>query len=156
MDDYVSKPVRRADLHRALSQISEPVDDAEQQTIADLQTETALIKAVIDWDAALEYMAGNEDLLHAVVDATLEEMPKLRSQLSEAIDGQDASETQRIAHTIKGSAAAIAAFQTQAVALTIEEAAIKKDLSSAAQRLPDLSNAIDRLIQNCKEFATGR
>ena len=142
MDDYVSKPVRKSELHRALSGVSAPSNE-----IADADIDRAL--PVVDWEAALETVGGDRALLRDVVNLTRQEIPKLRRALEAAIQANDAKTTQRVAHTIKGEASAIAAGMTQKAAAAIEESAANDDLALASEQLPRLGEAIDHLIREC-------
>ena len=83
------------------------------------------------------------------MDATLQEMCELRNRLEEAIDNRDAETAERCAHTIKGSAAAIAARQIKALAAALEKAAASKDLTLAGKQLPGLKRGIEELIRRC-------
>ncbi len=52
---------------------------------------------------ALASVDGDLDLLAVVVEACLEELPKLLTELDAAIHSADAKSIRRVAHTIKGS-----------------------------------------------------
>ena len=78
MDDYVSKPVRKAELYRALSGLGPPSAEAPA-------TDVDAAVPVVDWEAALDTLGGDRNLLRDIVDATLEEMPALKRQLEDAI-----------------------------------------------------------------------
>ncbi len=145
MDDYVSKPVRKVELHRALTNVLGVPDPTEQQTPADIDG----TDLVIDWDAALKNAGDDPNILRDVVDATLQEMPELLNQLHDAIKTDDADSAQRFAHTIKGSAISIAASKTAAVAAAIEDAAANNNLQVAREQLPTLGAEVDKLIERC-------
>jgi hypothetical protein len=57
----------------------------------------------VDWDAAMDTVGGDEDLLLILIDTFFEETPKLMRDLRKAIDEQNFAEIQRNAHTVKGS-----------------------------------------------------
>jgi signal transduction histidine kinase/DNA-binding response OmpR family regulator/HPt (histidine-containing phosphotransfer) domain-containing protein len=165
MDDYLSKPVRRQQLHRVLSsfcvQDSSPEDtlpavtgEAEPQPAQEAQPSSDNGKAnaddempVIDWKEAMANVADDKDLFIAVKDSAMEEIPGLVPKLIEAIDQGNAPESQRFAHTIKGAARVIAATKTMSVALQIEQAARRGDLDAARDSLGDLQAAIDELVE---------
>lgn len=58
---------------------------------------------IVDWDAAMETVGGDKDLLFILMDTFSDETPQLMAALRQAIDAQDFIEVQRNAHTIKGS-----------------------------------------------------
>ena len=144
MDDYVSKPVRKSELHRALSGLGAA---SQEKPPADVDTAVP----VVDWDVALATVGGDRDLLRDVVNLTLQEMPSLRRQLEEAIQARDVKTTQRLAHTIKGEASAVAARQTQKAAAAIEESAADNDLQRVSEQLPQLGEAITQLVRHCQD-----
>jgi HPt (histidine-containing phosphotransfer) domain-containing protein len=165
MDEYLSKPVRRQELHRALSnfcrpqtsaedagptvtQETKPVPAEESQPASDSgKAETDAVIPVIDWKEAMANVADDKDLFIAVKDSAMEEIPSLLPQLTEAIDQGNAPESQRFAHTIKGAARVIAATKTMNVAQGIEQAARRGDLDAARGSLGDLQTAIDELVE---------
>ena len=109
-------------------------------------------EVVIDWEGALETTGGDSDLLKIIVDAALEEIPGLYSQLEESITGGDAKTSQRLAHTIKGSARALSAVKTEKAGTAIEEAAENGDLAAAKLGMRHLQETIQELICECNEF----
>ncbi len=141
MDDYVSKPVRKSDLHRALSGLAAP----PPAVAADPQV------PLIDWEAALETVGGDRALLREVILACLAELPHLNRQLQEAVDQQDFQATHRIAHSIKGSAFAISALRAHQAASAIEASSADEDLDSTLAQLPALGGAITELIEHCQD-----
>jgi len=145
MDDYVSKPVRKPELYRALSRCCV---DAEPLPATDADAATS----VIDWQAALESLGGDRNLLHDVVDTARREMPDLLRQLDDAITAQDASVIQRLAHTIKGEACTVGAGMTEKAAAAIEESAANIDLESASRQMSRLREAIDQMVRACVDF----
>lgn len=158
MDDYLSKPVRKEELQETLSKLSglqppsphvidlkntnsDAADDSIDQELA-----------VIDWDAALENVAGDKELLAAVRDAALSEIPDLMKQLDQAIIGQDASLAHRMAHTIKGSARVVAGLRTMHHAKVMEELSLNNDFSASRQRYPKLAAAVTELVRHLEEM----
>ncbi len=165
MDDYVSKPVRKAELHRALSQQSGHVEPTSDRLATDSPVEPNPKSQpgdnggdipVVDWDAALEAVGGDPDLLRAVVEASYEETPLLRERLAEALHQNDAETVHRLAHTIKGAASTLAAETTREIAAAIEQAAENNDLEFPASQLPALNAALDDYLQHCGKFLESR
>ncbi len=166
MDEYLSKPVRRGELHRVLNAftgkmnsgvpMSENQDDRQEATGqpatggaggSSAQSADVASLPVIEWEEALANAADDRDLFAAVRDSALEEIPSLMPKLSAAIDEKDAATSQRLAHTIKGAARVIAAVKTMTVAERVEHAAKREDLDAAKQSMPELQVVIDELIE---------
>ena len=102
MDGYVAKPVRKWELHEAMESLRPnaplaiPAKPVSPPTLARWTAE-------VDWTFALASVDGDLDLLAVVVEACLEELPKLLTELDAAIQSADAKSVWRVAHTIKGS-----------------------------------------------------
>ncbi len=143
MDDYVSKPVRKPDLVRALQRLVPRTNG-----IQDVRTEG--VGSVVDWAAALETVEGDRDLLKIIVEQTREEMNFLMHDLEQAFHQKDADTAKRTAHTIKGSARNLAAIGTEQLAAEIETAATNGEFENTA--LDRLRNAVQQLDQECGKF----
>jgi CheY-like chemotaxis protein/HPt (histidine-containing phosphotransfer) domain-containing protein len=161
MDDYVSKPVRKRDLYRALSVFAhEGISRATitthvpEPTAGNHKAEPEREVPIIDWKLALANVANDKELFIAVRDSALDEIPGLMPALSDAIDRGAASEAQRLAHTIKGAARVIAASKTMAVAERIEYAARRGDLGAARESMGELAEVIEELIETLNRSET--
>jgi CheY-like chemotaxis protein/HPt (histidine-containing phosphotransfer) domain-containing protein len=145
MDDYVSKPVRKPELYRALSQLC-----ADREDLSPTDADAA--NCVVDWDGALETVGGDQNLLREIVDAARQEIPDLFRRLDAAIAAKDGKTTQRLAHTIGGGARTLAAAATKQAAAAIEESAASNDLASAGRQMSRLGEAINQLVRDCGDF----
>ena len=58
---------------------------------------------MINLDAALEMMEGDQEILNSVVEAFVTEAPGLLDQLDQALQAGDLPTTLRAAHTLKGN-----------------------------------------------------
>jgi HPt (histidine-containing phosphotransfer) domain-containing protein len=150
MDDYVSKPVRRQELERALKEIViQPAEQLRSQHGAD-QTNAASangdsLSDIIDWAAALECVEGDRELLNELLLTAVSENRELLMQLDAAISGMDTVLASRLAHTIKGGAQSIAATAIIKSARAIEDAAHAQDFESARTQMLQLCAAVEKL-----------
>ena len=162
MDDYLSKPVRRKELHRALNAFArhpsptpdDPVNDnanRDSDPPGNNGQSSAEDCPIIDWPAAMANVADDKDLFNAVKESALDEIPALLPSLRTSIDEGKEEESQRLAHTIKGAARVIAAAKTMAVAERIEKAAERGDLETARGTLDELHRVIDELIETLNQ-----
>ena len=189
MDDYLAKPVRKPDLHRALSPFAgmiqqmrayghlspvehpisrfpDPPKEPEPKVVRSSSSDNGKAAEpaeqngrqhepivigqqhpVIDRELALTNVGGDESLLAAVMESALDEIPTLLPKLRKALDEGNETESQRLAHTIKGAARVIAATKTMKVAEQMEIAAREGDLKTAATGLSPLSTVIDELVE---------
>ena len=143
MDDYLSKPVRKHELHRALLPFASGTVNSDVRN-SNIKTTRAAGQPsgkgkmandeipVIDWPKAMENVADDKELFNAVKESALDEIPGLMPLLMAAINAGDKTESQRLAHTIKGAARVIAASRTMAVAEKIEVAAGRQEFDLCA------------------------
>ena len=97
MDDYLSKPFRRAQLFEIIARhVGTGLAGApERDSTSDV--------GLLDWKAALATVDGDRNLLCAVLHAFLTQYPSLVTELREGLEGRDAPTLQRAAHTLGGS-----------------------------------------------------
>ena len=98
MDGYLVKPIRARQVYDALRSIvtgRKPPEDAPSQSVLD--------EHVFDWSLALRNVNNDSALLKDVVEAFLDECPRLMQQLREAIESSNSKVVQRTAHTMRGA-----------------------------------------------------
>ena len=100
----------------------------------------------VDWQIALQSAGGDESLLADLLAAFLQECPTLLEQARRAYDLGDASGLRRAAHTLKGSLRYLGAEPCAVLALELEQAAHRCELSQAAGLLPRLEAAVAPLL----------
>ncbi len=91
-----------------------------------------------------QHMAGDEDLIEAMVEAALTSIPPALHNLEEALSRADATDAQRQAHSIKGAAANLFAPALQTAAARMEQAAERGDVDAARTGLSELTRQFDR------------
>jgi PAS domain S-box-containing protein len=116
MDDYISKPIRRAELFETLARL---FPEGARPRAA----ETADHENVVDWTEALEVTRRNPELLKSLIAAELEESPRLMAAIRDAVAKGDRSQLRLAAHTLKGSVRYFGAEQLFQSAARLEELA---------------------------------
>jgi two-component system, sensor histidine kinase and response regulator len=139
MDDYVSKPVQRAELLRVL----EWVAGNEVGPKADL--DRTPLPAVVNRAAALDRLGGDADLFAEVADLFRADSPGLLDELRRAIATADAPTVQRVAHSLKGSAGYVGGEPASAAAHKLELIGATGDLTAAPAVLDELFGEVARL-----------
>ena len=150
MDDYVSKPIRRSELRRALEEInsrSAKVTESETANVS-LSAETS---TTLDWNTALESAGGDRDLLREVLAAMIEECPRCVDQLECAIRESDAALLQRAAHTVKGSLRIFGTTRTGELAQLLETMGQSGCCDGADDLLPSLRHAVEQVVQEVRD-----
>jgi CheY-like chemotaxis protein len=144
MDDYISKPIRKSELLRALNGQTAPMGKQPNKVDASLP--------LIDWELALETVDNDRELLSEIYDAVFIEIPPLLEKLSLAIEHQDTETIQRAAHSIKGGASGLAAIRTQQAAAAIEVSVANRDFESIRGNFSVLRESVEQLKNMGDQF----
>ena len=132
MDDYVSKPVKPADLTGVLSRFSGTVSDARTPVPANTQ-------GVVDPGTLAGFREmggqGGENLLASLIGTFLENTPLVLAEAHAALARRAAPELERAAHTLKGSCSNFGAAGMRAACERLERAAHQGPLGSASAML---------------------
>lgn len=154
MDHYVSKPIRAARLFETLAQLlaSTPApSDGEIPCPPDSAN-----GQVVDWHEALRSVNGNRQLLRDIVEAFLDESPRLLATLRTAIEQQDARTLQRAAHTLKGSTGYFGAARASEMAHQLETMGQRRELVHARHALADMEREMARLTPHLVDYMRGQ
>jgi len=153
MDEYVSKPVQRSELHRVLAwaaglaaagQTPEP-KPAECVPPTEATPPPRGQLPPLDRAAAVERLGGDEELFAEVATVFRGDAPKLLDELNRAITAGDAPTIRRAAHGLKGAAGYVGGGPTATAAEAMERIGASGDLSTAATALEVLSSEVARL-----------
>lgn len=157
MDDYLAKPVTRADLAKVLPHwlgepctrkaVSTPADSRRSKTSGAV---AATSPAETFWDeaATLKQLDNDADLLAEMIGLFINEAPRQVAELHDAINRSDLAALADAAHAIKGMAEHFHAETTISLALKLEHAARNAERADFQLMTNDLSNAIMRMIEN--------
>jgi signal transduction histidine kinase/CheY-like chemotaxis protein len=148
MDDYLAKPVRRAELAAVLSRVSVPSATPEAQAAAAVPpasppangAEPRLSSAFDDLSASLPAQA-----LHKAVSTFLRESPLRLAELRRAIADGDPGAARFLSHSLKGSSAMLGGEDARAAFERLEALAKAGDLSGLKDALSDAEQAFSGL-----------
>jgi two-component system, sensor histidine kinase and response regulator len=151
MDVYVSKPIRvpvlMAAVASALGQRApEPASDAGPKP------EPQAADSRIDWNQVLRELDGNSHVLRIVVEAGLEEAPRLLGAIRAAEAAGDATALRIAAHTLKGAMRYFGKTAAFDEAFEIEKAASEGNFAAAAAALGRLESAVGLVVRNMQEY----
>ena len=152
MDDYISKPIRAARLFETLSEV---VGNGPRVGHAN-HGGNGGEGQVVDWDEALHCVNGDQRLLKDIVEAFLDESPRLLATIRTAIERQDAKTLQRAAHTLKGSTRYFGATQVSEIALQLESMGRNQSMVHARESLVDVEREMARLTPVLVNYMRGR
>jgi len=152
MDGYLSKPVRKKKLYDALLEV---LDDGAgpEQPAADASLPHSG-KSLIDWDKALEVVAGDSGILNEVALAATTELPKLIQQLEKAVRDGDAPNTALSAHTIYGILRVFQNDQAMQMANRIETLGRSGQLDGLGSRFEQLQPVLEQILRELEGYQT--
>ena len=158
MNDYLSKPVQKAELERMLEKWTQPAPFAERGPeptptphVARASTEKPMSEnqPVLDHGviASLRELGGEDDpgLFVELVNMFLSDTPERMRALSEAMDRRDPTALERAAHALKSSSANLGALGLSGLFRDIEAAGREKDLARAASLVARSRSEFERV-----------
>jgi HPt (histidine-containing phosphotransfer) domain-containing protein len=98
---------------------------------------------------------GEPDVLDEVLDIFRRDVPARLMRLAQAATGRDLATVERMAHSIKGSAANIGAGSLQQSSARLEQAARGADLGAVAEALPAVQAEMARVLDAIEQMKQG-
>jgi CheY-like chemotaxis protein len=142
MDDYISKPIQAS----RLFELIEHVVGAEKcVAVADEPDKTGN-GSPFSLQQAYERVGGDEELLHDMVRVFVDEWPRWRQGLTDAIACGDLAQVRRLGHTIKGALGHFGLPNAQSAAFRLETLPTECDISQADQAFGELATEIERVL----------
>lgn len=99
----------------------------------------------LDEAVALSRVGGDFELLREVVGLFLDDYPQALDKIREAVTAGDQANLERQAHSLKGSVSTFGAKEAFEAALSLEKQGRNGDLTSAAEGLSRLEQALSAL-----------
>lgn len=109
-------------------------------------------RAIMDHNAALSRVGGDEELLKELALLFMEEYPRLMSDLRDAYGQGDLLRVERAAHSLKGSVANFGAKEIIDLAAAIEDAGRENDASTVGAKLEPLGTGLAGLRKELTEL----
>jgi CheY-like chemotaxis protein len=146
MDEYISKPIRAADLLELVEQcVGVPVS-TEQELAAPPVAEFP------DRQKLLELFEGDEKLVREIAEAFRRDCPGQLQAIREAIRQQDATAVERASHLLKGSVGNFGAPGAFYAAQRLETMGRDRNLSGAFEALAVLEEKVQTLMDLLVSF----
>ncbi|WP_197488398.1 hybrid sensor histidine kinase/response regulator [Methylomonas koyamae] len=147
MDDYIAKPVQEQELLATVECWNMAAAEPETQSGAAAPAAPAL-----EWQEALNRVRGRSQLLAKMMSLFLEQSTGLLEDAAEAIKRRDGEALRLSAHTLKGSANSIGAFEFGKIAQRIESSGLEAAYDDAGADLALLRTAMLRLEPEIQTF----
>jgi two-component system, sensor histidine kinase and response regulator len=135
MDGYISKPMKVEALYAAIDGVM-PGDDSDNRGPEALP---------VDLSAALEVMGGDQQLLSEVIEVFFKDIPRSLADLGAAVESNDAPQTERTAHSLKGAMGAIGGTAASTLAYELESLGREGRLHEAGAVLHRLQHELERI-----------
>lgn len=102
---------------------------------------------VIDREALLDRLGGDQEFLQEIASLFLEDCPKLLADIRTAVSSEDARGLEHAAHALKGSVANFGAEAARQAAFRLEALGRAGDLRPAPEAYSTLEQEIGRFTQ---------
>ena len=141
MDDYVSKPLRKEDLLRALSGAGLQGDeDKSEKTFLHSRAEL------------LAQCEGDEELMRELVSIFQENTPQIVESIGDAIEKRDAPALAVSAHKLLSSLGAFGAREAGTLARRLERHGQENDFRGTKERFAELERETDKIYTAIADF----
>ncbi|RMF40471.1 MAG: response regulator [Planctomycetota bacterium] len=167
MNDYVAKPLNSRLLLKKVQQWGEKYATSAEAPIKRIPKDSATVATTgadrgasddpasnANFDAALQRLSGNRQLLLDLIQFFREDTPQLLSDLIASLTSGDHQRARRAAHSIKGLAAGFDAHRVSEIALAIETLVTEGDLKTAESKVPQLQSSIEDLHRELDRFTS--
>ncbi len=151
MDDYVSKPIRPKDLFAAIDRqmgLAPPV--------AAIPAAESAGTDVFDMADVLTRFEGDKTAVAETVRLFLDECPRWRLGLRQAVARRDAARVTREAHNVKGALGSVGAHRATEVAGNLEDMGASSDFDSMDAALVSFEKEMALLIEALSPIASRR
>jgi len=160
MNDYVSKPIDQKQLFSVLAQWIKPGkwDDSAAAKAVQLKQPNTLDPENrlpdnlpgLDIESGLKRINGNKRLYRQLLINFVKSYVSITKEIKDLIEKDDLQAAERAAHTIKGIAGNISAYEIQLAAQEIETAISKKDSQVYNELLIVLGQALGKVMEAIK------
>ena len=148
MDGYVSKPIRSDELYAAIQSLVEPNGEREPAVPT-----SPPLQELVDWQSALNYVGGDEELLRELTQTFVSECPRWLKALDAALSRNDAAGVSAAAHPFKNSLSVLGAKSAADFAFRLEKMGRGNDLTGSAEVRKALQVELDELLPALSHFA---
>jgi PAS domain S-box-containing protein len=142
MNDYVSKPIEPDQLYDAIGKVARGLS---AKFVVDRSEPTVRQELIFDRQALLERVGEDEAFVQDLIQLFLKDVPERLEELREAVASGNVGLIEEKAHTVKGTAANMAAVELSKIALEIETAAKNDELMLMGPMMKKLEKGFERV-----------
>lgn len=153
MDAYLAKPIKLEDIRTTLSRwVTASRREVQASGPEGPELLPAELPALFDPAQMLRNIGGDQDLLIQLIDLFLERQADIMTSIRQALSEGDASTVERVAHTLKGTAANLCASEVALAAGQLEAVGRLGTLHDAPPVYAHLEMEMLRLIQALQSY----
>jgi len=147
MDGYIAKPIHVAELFNVIGGLFSISAELAGQPVPEMAE-----GEIVNWHEALQAVRGSTQHLKTVVEAALEEIPRLMAAIRQAITNSDTTVLRLSAHTLKASLRYFGKTVAYEEALRLERMGQDRNLAESQESLAALEPEILRIIRVLQEY----
>ncbi len=147
MDQYVTKPIRIAELREALD---EAVGASLRRRAAGRAGSSD--EVAVDWSSALETVGGDRKLLGELIELFELDSQKLLGELSRAVRAEDSAEVLRTSHSLKGALRHLGCRSAADVAWEIEQRGEQQEVRGLEPKIAELEALTFRSLERLQQL----
>jgi CheY-like chemotaxis protein len=141
MDDYVSKPLRPAELFRTVESLAGAAAEKESPPKVEPPPESPL-----DRQKLLASFGNDEDLLREVIEVFQGEYPELLAAVEAALAGRDREQLRQATHKLKGAIAPFSRQGAYPIGCQIEKTALTAEWDELDTQVAEFKSHLARLV----------
>jgi CheY-like chemotaxis protein len=148
MDDYVAKPIHAKQLFETIDTVISGESGSSAQSV-----KAPAGGKGVNWPDVLNTMfSGDRQTLRVVVEAALEECPRMAAEVRQAVADGDAKALKLAAHKLKGALRYFGPTEVSEHALGLERMAENANLEDASGILGKLEHAMRGLTKSLEDY----
>ena len=161
MDDYISKPIRQAELERILSKYYQAdkrrteVAERKRYDKDDLHSQghdSNGNNQLFDVDSTLEALDGDRELLLEIIEVFLTDLPELLNNLESAIHEKEPKAIRDAAHVLKGAIGNFGINSAYMTAQELEFMGLEGNLERASETYVKFKKEFDKLQKALEDY----
>jgi CheY-like chemotaxis protein len=146
MDDYISKPIREADLFSVIESLANGLEGKKQtERLHRIENIDHAVQDVFDLSEAMKSVNGDQELFNEIAGLFLESAAADMADIRQGIVRSDAGAVERAAHSLKGSVANFGASRAFDAAYRLERMGKEGKLKEAQSARTELEKELEAL-----------
>ena len=161
MNDYLTKPIHKADLSQTVKQWAtrsskqypgpeqaiQPKPEISNESIMNIEIDESALDAIRSLQRP-----GKPDILARIVNMYVEKSPELISAIEEGIAANDSDKVKMAAHTLKSSSAYVGASALADVCGRVESKAANDELNGTQEDVALISSGYESVVSQIKQY----